>query len=661
MSMQRGRVLSHAVVLAVILLVAAPAHGSTVTHGQSRAAIARLKAQYPDVIVQQGGAGDRTLIGPMSVGRSPGAAAGRWMADHAEALGVSRKDLRVDSESPAGKHFGVARFHQTMDGLPVENSDIRVISLRGPRESRVVSVSSRVVAHLDGIFASDRVMAAAALESVRSRPRHAGLTLWTTPELVVFAGDDAPIPPVRAWKFSGSGEAAGKRAAFTFFVDAATGETVRVRDILLEGGPEPRYLHGKIQAYATHGTLPDTTANPEVKGPLFDVRARDQLTGEFDFTDASGLYFIPISGFGPGHVVESDLIGEWVQVFNAQGDEFHFESSSTSGDFNYNTARDEFGTAQINAFIHTTNAHDLFAAYQPQFTGLDLTIAANANIDDVCNAYFDPVESSINFFNAGEGEIGSPASVVFCENSAYSSIITHEYGHFAHWQLGVESGGPFSEGYADSLAVLTHDDAQIGRDGITYINTGQVSPYRDIEAADKQFPCTGEEHECGQVLAGIWWDISQALQSVQGPVAGLDEARDLFTTWSLVTLGPDGGQSAGQRTAVEILTVDDNDGDLCTPTPHSTEICASLEGHNIACPQSDCNENTEIDACDIQSGYSNDCNENVIPDSCELASGAAPDCNANQVPDSCDIAAGLNDCCGVAGVPDVCEQCFCTP
>ncbi len=64
---------------------------------------------------------------------------------------------------------------------------------------------------------------------------------------------------------------------------------------------------------------------------------------------------------------------------------------------------------------------------------------------------------------------------------------------------------------------------------------------------------------------------------------------------------------------------------------------------------SDCNNNGQSDACEIQNGTVADCNGNRRPDTCE------PDCNDNGFPDDCDVIAGRSQDCNANLIPDECE------
>ena len=71
--------------------------------------------------------------------------------------------------------------------------------------------------------------------------------------------------------------------------------------------------------------------------------------------------------------------------------------------------------------------------------------------------------------------------------------------------------------------------------------------------------------------------------------------------------------------------------------------------------ESDCNNNGQLDSCEIGTGSTPDCNANGKPDSCDIASGTSPDCNANGRPDSCDLALGSSTDLNGNLVPDDCE------
>jgi hypothetical protein len=234
----------------------------------------------------------------------------------------------------------------------------------------------------------------------------------------------------------------------------------------------------------------------------------------------------------------------------------------------FNGVPGEFTTAHVNAAIHTNLTHDFFKHYQPDFTRLDLPVTANVNLTMLtCNAFFTPVGLSINFVVADHR----------CVNTSYSSVVKHEYGHLVVNQLRLAQGA-FGEGFADAVAILMHDDPIIGHDFF-----GPGTFVRHIEQANEQYPCSGEIHVCGQVLAGVWWDLKTNLQAQYGQATGLELARRLFTEWSMITLGGRLRNSAHPGTAAEVLAVDDDDADLSNGTPNQAAICSAFHAHNLPC------------------------------------------------------------------------------
>ena len=75
--------------------------------------------------------------------------------------------------------------------------------------------------------------------------------------------------------------------------------------------------------------------------------------------------------------------------------------------------------AQVNAYLHANTARDLALRYCPNFPviGAETAFPINVNAASACNAFYDGI--SISFFAAGGG----------CANTAYGTLVHHEYGH----------------------------------------------------------------------------------------------------------------------------------------------------------------------------------------------------------------------------------------
>ena len=608
----------------------------------------KLTDQYPGLAVHAEGSGVVALYGrPMTRAPTPAEAAELWLALHRGALGVPQLDLRLQRANNV--HFGrftVFAYRQFIDGLPVEYGQARLLVLNG-RPNRVVYVGARLARRPAAGFRTDAVEAGAAVSSVRQLPAYTHLTQWSDPELVIYVdwGRGGRVPAVRTWKFTGTRPETDEYEAYTFFVDAADGILVRVRNEVYHTG-----VSGHVSGCASPGLLPDVEYNPAVEMSLESVGV-GVVDGNSTYTDEDGDYFIATSN-GPPVTVETDLTGRWVNVSISQGSKLHLEQTVAppgSSDFLFNPVPTEFSTAQVNAFVQTTAAHDFYKDRQSEYTGIDVPIPCIVNRACTCNAIF--TGHSIQFYNAGDG----------CANTAYGSIIHHEYGHFIVKTLGL-SQGAFGEGFADSVAVLLNDDPRIGPD-----LAGPGTYLRNIELAERRYPCDSTIHDCGQVLAGCWWDLKLRMQAALGENDGLEVTRQLFTDWSQITLGSIDSNSAHPMTVVEVLEKDDDDGDLTNGTPHVCEICSAFAAHNLPCPsvlgedctsngipdtcEPDCNSNGRADSCDVADAASEDCDHNGVPDECEPCS----DCNSNGVRDAGDIAAGTSADCNGNGVPDECD------
>ena len=93
----------------------------------------------------------------------------------------------------------------------------------------------------------------------------------------------------------------------------------------------------------------------------------------------------------------------------------------------------------------------------------------------------------------------------------------------------------------------------------------------------------------------------------------------------------------------------------------STGLTTESDCNNNTIPDScdianggDCNNNGQLDACEIANHTATDCNNNGIPDTCDIANNTDGDCDGDGIPNSCEIAAGALDA-DLNGVPDGCE------
>jgi hypothetical protein len=333
---------------------------------------------------------------------------------------------------------------------------------------------------------------------------------------------------------------------------------------------------GTILGLATPGLEPDTAQNQPVEVPL--VEAAVQVGAISVLSDSNGEFVQP--GV-PNDVLDvtSTLSGLWVSVTNFAG----ANSVATTGhDFStgplsltHNPDAQALLTAQVNTFVRVTSTHNFLRELfgENEFLEIDYQLSAVVNKLGECQAYFDPANQEIIFFQPTQG----------CTNSAFSTVIAHEYGHFVVNRRGLAQEA-FGEGYGDSLAILQYDTGIVGQS-----MRGPGNHIRNVATAGVSAPCAAlDVHECGQALGGTWYDIKENLKSQLGATEGLAKARQLFAQWTLMTVGGvTGWGSIHPSSDDEILFVDDNNGNLLDGTPHRQAICDALAGHGVLCPELD--------------------------------------------------------------------------
>ena len=543
-----------------------------------------LAETYPGVrtLENSGGQTEAFYGVPMTTGATAEQAAMDFLALHGDEFGVGELtlDLAHQTEVRGGK-FTAFLFNQTIDGLPVHLGIGRVLVLDRGTDHAVVYAAGNLAQNAAGDL-QDRVFLTPAQASavVRNDVRFASFVNFSQPELVAYYGD-------------GQGEDAGQTRpayrvttehmgypavdqAYEVFVDAETGDQLLVQSVIAHVDVE-----GTVTGNATPGLRADSAGNPptEQRLPLLEVVLRG---GADALTDLDGEYVIPHSGTS-SVTVDGELVGPWVAVNDVSGPELSASAVATPpGPANllFNPSPSQFTTAQVNAFLHTNLTYDLMKSRAPGFTGLDRQTDANVNISDNCNAFFSGGDLSINFFTAGGG----------CANTAFSTVVAHEYGHFIVNRLDL-SQGAFGEGYGDSVAINLYDTGIVGEGFLT--GGGAV---RNPEAARQQYPCGSAIHTCGQVLGGTWRWMRLNMTGTLGSGPALDRVQDNFVAWSMITLGGSGSDSAVPRTAIEVLTVDDDDGILGNGTPNFNEICEAFDRHGIDCPELDLLSISVVDA-----------------------------------------------------------------
>ncbi|MFO0981944.1 MAG: hypothetical protein U1E76_09415 [Planctomycetota bacterium] len=204
-------------------------------------------------------------------------------------------------------------------------------------------------------------------------------------------------------------------------------------------------LVGNVNGYATPGVLPDVSYNLPVLMPLEWAHGTSPVGN--DDTDVNGDFTIAYSGGTPQPVTfDFGSDSPYVYVTNSSGAELTITQTVTPGvpaQFTFNTTQVENDTAQVNAHVSVLRSRQFVKDVNASDTIVDYRVRANVSVGGSCNAYYDG--SSINFYKKGSG----------CVNMAYSTVVSHELGHWYNDKYGSGNGSDgFGEGNADAWCDL---------------------------------------------------------------------------------------------------------------------------------------------------------------------------------------------------------------
>lgn len=514
-------------------------------------ALADMLAANPAARVFKLGTNISRIYGNIPVGSfEPAGAAQTFIGQYAPVFGVQPYELELLRQTPIDDRFTAFWFAQKSNGLNVEGSGLTVMVKNG-LVNAIVLVSPRIRPVPEdppmGLLSAERARAVVRKDLPNAEYMDpAQLVIWGYDEVGHYAY------MVRAGTTSRT-----KPQQFKYFVDAQSGR-------ILEKRSEVYYtdITGHINAFITPGNLPDTPYNVPTQANLGFARAR-VIGGNSTFANGSGDFTITNPGSTPV-TVEAAYVGQWSTVLNSAGAaEVATVNVTPPGPANLllNPSPAEFQTAQANAFVHVTAVHNFAKSLNPAYPGIDISIPTYVNVSGTCNAFYS--NNTVNFYRSGGG----------CYNMAFANVMYHEYGHFIIAQGHNNPTGDYHEGVADVNASLFQDDFLIGRDW-----QGPGTAVRNIDTPNVMYPCSGEAHQCGLVIAGAFWDMLRELRTTMGQTAGMNLARYFYISQVLLSPTIDPGLT------IDILTLDDNDGNIGNGTPHYQEIDTGFRAHNLPAP-----------------------------------------------------------------------------
>ncbi len=227
--------------------------------------------------------------------------------------------------------------------------------------------------------------------------------------------------------------------------------------------------------------------------------------------------------------------------------------------------------ASINQAAHTTtswwvDATNEFArsilGNSPQIATAS-NMGVTINIASTCNAYY--TGNTINFYQAGGG----------CSNTAFSTVIAHEWGHGLDDRYGgISQVNGLSEGWGDILGCYLVDSPALGSG---FLSAGV--PLRDANNTT-QYPCSGcGVHTAGQSWMGFAWKLRERLATTMG---NRNAAIALSNNIVISTIAADATDQLGA--VREVFIADDDDGNLANGTPNYTDLVWACDQHSLPYP-----------------------------------------------------------------------------
>jgi hypothetical protein len=527
--------------------------------------------------------------------------------------------LRVDLAE-----LGQPRIRVYQDGALVQIVAARVVSGVAVREGHLTAVINHgnlvllglvhwgaIEAPLAPAVSSDeaRGVAAQHAQPFEFRPDKGKPRLELIP-MQDAADADAAARYRLAWALRGT--VPGDLGGWEALVDAANGELLAFED---------RNHYDKAQASVVGGVFPvsnDGQPPDGVELPGFPMPFTNLMTseGRVMFTTAGGVGrchptnqpHLPVTTLSGRYVTINDTCGQISEPAPGGGDHAIDLGTGPGIDCAVPAGHSAGDThASRTSFYELNRTIEQARGYLPNNGWLSSPLPSNVNLQQTCNAFWDG--NSVNFFR----DSGSQ-----CRNTGeIAGVVDHEWGH------GMDNNGVNAnianpgEGIADVHAILRIQSSCMGRGFFKNGNCGgygdpctDCSGIRDLDWAKHQSgqphdldwinancpggggPCANEVHCEGYVVGETSWDLF-ARDFRQAPF-NYDDNTALELTTRLFILGsqpvgswyqcspPSGGCNADGG-YLNVLAVDDDNGDLADGTPHMTAIFGAFNRHQIAC------------------------------------------------------------------------------
>lgn len=504
------------------------------------------------------------------------------LRERAALLGLGTSEFRENIGARMGRTWSF-KFDQYFHNLPVIHgrADVRinmigVVAMLG-------SCAWPIPADFDVVpTISEETAVAIAWHNLGTTPKASHQATNPKPTRLVIWGDSTATelaPFYLAWEVPVSNIVDGGVGPIgRYYIDAKTGEVRHYQNDKHECG-----LVGCTGAHAarTVGNAPPVATTVTVLGW---TRTGDDAFSALVNTPLRGIV-LNVPGIG---AVTTDANGQFVidiaaPVNIAVGalDGTHHAAilgvNPPAGNFVVNpgvpaTIQILTAAATTNEAAHTTCSYfvDKINEYcrailgnTPELAGAS-AITPTVNQAGSCNAYY--TGNTIHFYPAGGG----------CSNTAFSSVVVHEWGHGLDDRYGGISNlsnDGLSEGWGDIFGLYLLDSPILG----SGFQTAGVGIRNGMNT--KMYGTQTEVHAAGEIWMGFAWRYRENLRAAFGTPMALQISEDTV----IASIVADATNQADA--VVQVFIADDDDGNLANGVPHYAQLSAAAIAKGMPYPQ----------------------------------------------------------------------------
>lgn len=501
------------------------------------------------------------LVAPGATESEVVAAARAFVDEYADLFGTENAELAfLDARLRRDTYY--VFFQQTLGGVPVRDA---TLFLRVGVDGRLVAFGSQV--YPDAALSTWPSLSQSAAETAATSGLSTGSDDVTTfnRRVVVPVPWENEVSYIQTYEFDVS---LGNGDAYTTFVDASNGQVL---------WRYSRHTHIDIEGNISGLVVAEDPNGPQFEGVFREMRVRNEdNTVELDWTDENGDFLIPHGGVDPQNL-RARLAASNNQfiVNNQAGVDGEINVLATPGVFQDLLFDDSNSLLEERVpYHHLQVQKDDLEILDPGYPfGLSF-VQVLTNYPGNCNAQW--TGTTVRLYAAG----GACISMGRIPTAA-----THEYGHgLSHW-IYEPNSLPCSmiEGHPDNRAMFHTRQPQIG--------TAWQGPGSNIRTGENTLtwpnalascPCcgysTGECHCKGQVTMGAVWKMRENFVNKYGETVG-DDLAERAMSYALYARA-----ATPQDYLIDILTEDDDDGNLNNGTPNWNQICDAFDFHGLPCP-----------------------------------------------------------------------------